>query len=50
MGRKSILIDHCGVESDSQREIGVQEEGVNGAGEASSWIGRKKTMLRDIFK
>ena len=45
-----MLIDHCGVESDSQREIGVQEEeGVNGTGEASTLDRRGENNFKRHF-
>lgn len=46
-----MQINHCRVESDSQREIGVQEEdGVNGAREAVNTGWEERTILRDVFK
>lgn len=39
-----MLINHSGIESDSQREIGVLEEGVNG------WRRREENDIKRHFK
>lgn len=45
------MLIHCGVESGSQREIGIlEEEGVNGAGEVSTLNRREKNNFHRHFK
>ena len=44
------MLIRCGVESGSQREIGIpEEEGVNGAGEVSTWNRREKNNFKKHF-